>query len=211
MQLVRVPAAISRARALLLFRSMSVFLNQVVVAFDFSHSGCAALERAVALASRAPFHVLHFVCVLDPHHALPKLPVKHVDLPYADRVREELLGTVQQELKAANIEQIVHFHIHVHIARNPAKEILAVAEEVGADLIIVGCKGITGLERVVLGSVSERIVREAKCAVVIARRKDYPYVEHVDVVEAAPHAHKTSSRHTYETRIAPVQPMTWPT
>lgn len=190
---------------------MSSEQTQVVVAFDFSHSGKAALARALALATRAPFHVLHFVCVLDPHKALPALPSKHVDLAYADRVREELAGTIELELKAANPPHHVHFHVHSRIARNPAREILAVAEEIGADLIVVGCKGLKGLERVVLGSVSERIVREAKCAVVIARPKEYGYVEHVDVVEAEPNAHRTSSRHTYETRVAQVAPMTWPT
>src|SRR5512139_3183117 len=74
--------------------AMSANQNQVVVAYDFSHSARAAFDRAVGLASRAPFHVLHFVCILDPHHALPELPSKHVDLAYADRVREELAGNV---------------------------------------------------------------------------------------------------------------------
>jgi len=189
---------------------MSAKQTQVVVAYDFSHSARAALDRAVGLASRAPFHVLHFVCILDPHHALPELPSKHVDLPYADRVREELVGNVELALETAHTADRVHFHVHVRIAKNPARELLLLAEEVGADLIVVGCKGLKGLERVVLGSVSERLVREAKCAVVIARPTEYAYVEHVDVVDAEPHAHKTSSRHTYNTRLKPVRPMTWP-
>src|SRR5258705_4168004 len=37
--------------------------SQVVVGYDFSHSSNAALSRAIALAGRAPFHVLHFACI----------------------------------------------------------------------------------------------------------------------------------------------------
>ena len=59
---------------------MSANHSQVVVGFDFSHSGRAALDRAIGLATRAPWHVLHFVCVIDPHFAFPALPTKHIDL-----------------------------------------------------------------------------------------------------------------------------------
>ncbi len=190
---------------------MSSEQSQVVVAFDFTHSGQAALYRAVALASRAPFHVLHFACILDPHAGIHALPTKHVDMAYADRVRDELASTVEQELRAANTQGRVHFHIHVRIARNPAKEILDISREIGADLIVVGCNGLKGLERIVLGSVSEHIVREAKCTVVIARPKEYAYVAHQDVVEVEHHAHGHSQHHyTYEDRRATLRPSDWP-
>ena len=46
---------------------MSNSNSQVVVGYDFSHSGAAALSRAIALAIRAPFHVLHVACIVDRH------------------------------------------------------------------------------------------------------------------------------------------------
>ena len=189
---------------------MSSEQSQVIVGYDFSASARSAMSRAVALASRAPFHVLHFVCVLDPHGGLAALPTKHVDLGYTDRVRDELAATVDQELRAAQTTQPVHYHVHVHISRTPAKEILWVARDVGADLIIVGCKGLSGLERVVLGSVSERIVREAGCAVVIARPKEYPYVVHEDVTEVEASPHHKSFRFTYDDRVGIAEPLRWP-
>jgi len=48
---------------------MASQISPVVVGYDFSHSGRAALRRAVTLAGRAPFHVLHVVCVVDPKEA----------------------------------------------------------------------------------------------------------------------------------------------
>ncbi len=192
-------------------RVMSSNQSQVVVAFDFSHSGQAALYRAVALASRAPFHVLHFACVIDPHHGIPSIPTKHIDQDYVTRVRDEIAALAEQELSAAGTAAKVHFSIHVLISRHPAKEILRVAEYVGADLIIVGSKGLTGIERIVLGSVSEHVVREAKCSVVIARPKEYAYVPLLDVVEVEKQpVHERAHRYTYEDHRASLRPSDWP-
>jgi nucleotide-binding universal stress UspA family protein len=189
---------------------MSSEQSQVVVGFDFSQSARFALERAVALAARAPFHVLHFVCLVDPHGGVAALPTKHVDIVYIDRVRDELVTMVDLELRAAEARGRIHFHVHVRVAHDPAKELLELAKEVGADLIVVGCKGVHGLERMVLGSVSERVVRDAGCAVVIARPKTYSYVDHADVVEVESHAHHAGFRFTYDDKLGVAGPLRWP-
>ena len=144
--------------------------SHVVVAYDFSHSGRAALERAIAIANRAPWHVLHFVCVIDPRFPFPALPTEHVDVEYANRV----VAAITQEVVSELIEgHGVQFHVHVPVAKKPAPAILELAEQIAADLIIVGSKGLTGLERVMIGSTSERIVREAGCTVEVARPNRY--------------------------------------
>lgn len=144
--------------------------SQVVVAYDFSHSGHAALERAIGVARRAPWHVLHVVCVVDPRMPFPALPTKEVDLEYANRV----IAAVSQEVVTELGEnRDVDFFVHAPIAKKPVREILRIAERVSADLIIVGCKGLTGLERAIVGSTAEQIVREAGCTVEVARPKRY--------------------------------------
>jgi nucleotide-binding universal stress UspA family protein len=50
-----------------------------------------------------------------------------------------------------------------------AEEILRVAEEHPADLIVVGCRGLSGIARFFLGSVAERVARHASCPVLVAR------------------------------------------
>lgn len=52
-----------------------------------------------------------------------------------------------------------------------AWEILAKAEKIGANLIVVGAQGKSGLDRVLIGSVSQKVVTEAKCSVRVARGK----------------------------------------
>jgi len=189
---------------------MSTENSQVVVGFDFSHSGRAALYRAIALATRAPFHILHFVCVLDPHAPLAAVPGTHVDIEYATRVQEAITRELEQELKAAQVTGQVHFFVHVRIGK-AAEEILATAQSVGAELIIVGSKGLKGIERMVLGSVSERVVREAGCTVEVARPRSYPPVKLLDIVEVEPSGHYVPPhRYSYEDNRVSLRPNEWP-
>jgi nucleotide-binding universal stress UspA family protein len=47
--------------------------------------------------------------------------------------------------------------------------IIALAEKIGADLIVVGTHGRTGFGKVLLGSVAERVIGKAKCAVLVVK------------------------------------------
>ena len=185
--------------------------SQVVVAFDFSHSGHEALYRAISIAKRSSDHVFHFVCVIDPHSAVPAVPTKGpIDYRYAEQVQRALVDEVAAELKAANIADRVHFFVHARIGK-PADEILAVAREVGADLLVIGTKGLTGVEHYVLGSVAEKVVRQAGCAVIVARAKKYEYVPRLDVYEVPPHQkYIAPHRYTYEDHRVELRPVDFP-
>lgn len=177
---------------------MSNLTSHVVVGYDFTPHAHEALLRALKLAARAPFHTLHFVCALDSGGS-------------ADKARDTIADIVGQELRAAKIEDQVHFFVHTRFGK-PAEEILDVAREVGADLIIVGTKGLTGIERAVLGSVAEKVVREAGCAVVIARPRTYPHVELLEVktVEATHTPYHQPHRYSYESARVQKRPNDWP-
>jgi nucleotide-binding universal stress UspA family protein len=154
---------------------------QVVVAYDFSVSGHAALDRALALAKREPWHVLHIVCVIDPRMAFPALPSERVDIEYANRVVAAISALVRGELGDSP------FYVHAPLGKKASRAILAVAERVGADLIVIGCKGLTGLERAIVGSTAEQVVREAGCTVEVAKSKRYERVLAFDRGETANH------------------------
>lgn len=185
--------------------------SQVVVAFDFTASGKAALYRGIALAARAPSHVLHFVCVIEPHTAVPGIPATgKIDYLYAERVRDAIAEVVSQELRAMGATGRIHFFAHARIGK-PAHEILDLAKDVGADLIIVGTKGLTGVERLVLGSVAEKVVREAGCAVEVARPKRYAHVQLLDIEDAKEHhAYAKPHRYSYENAQVQLRPTEWP-
>jgi nucleotide-binding universal stress UspA family protein len=185
---------------------MSSPTSPVVVCYDFSRSADAALHRAVTLAARAPSHVLHVICVIDPKEAIPSIPPYNgIDEMYAARVQEALAAEIQHALDGADVHDRVHFFVHARIGK-VVPEILALARELGADLIIVGSHGLTGLERLLVGSISEHIVREADCSVEVARAKKYPASHPTGgkMPHAAPH------RYTYEDHRANLRPVEWP-
>jgi nucleotide-binding universal stress UspA family protein len=184
----------------------------VVVGYDFSHSSEPALDRAVQLAGRAPEHVLHILCAIDPKHAIPSIPAYNgIDYLYASRVQEALAAEVHAACERAGITTRVTFFVHARIGK-AAEEVLLLAREVGADLIIVGSHGLTGIERLVLGSVSERIVREAHCTVEVARKGEYPHVELMEVTEVPREGHKyvPPHRYEYEDHRVLLRPNDWP-
>jgi nucleotide-binding universal stress UspA family protein len=153
--------------------------------------------------------VLHIVTALDGSSDLGHLG--HVTYDDADRVRERVAGMVTAAFAGRPAAAAVTFFLHTRIGK-PAEEILTLAHEVGADLIYVGSHSKLGLERLVLGSVSERIVREARCAVIVARPKGYAHVDLLKVVpdEHPHHAFKPPHRYTYtETRVI-LRPDLWP-
>jgi len=185
--------------------------STVVVAFDFSHTAHVALTRAARLVARAPFHVLHVVCAIDPDQPIPSIPsYDGVDYIYAARVQEALASAVHAELEMADAQR-ASFFVHARIGK-PADEILELAREVGADLIIIGSHNLTGLERWLLGSVAETVVRKAKCTVEVARPKEYRDVElmHVEHVEPSDRHYTPPHRYEYEDHRVLLRPADWP-
>jgi nucleotide-binding universal stress UspA family protein len=77
---------------------------------------------------------------------------------------EAILETVVEEAGAAGVRAEVHAR-----QGDPADAILDVAEETGADLIVVGNKGMTGAKRFLLGSVPNKVSHHAPCSVLIIR------------------------------------------
>jgi nucleotide-binding universal stress UspA family protein len=185
---------------------------QVVVGYDFSPSAEQALLRAVEVACRAPQHVLHVIAAIDPRGGLAVRPAREIDWAYAEAIQGLLVERIKLAFAGRPSVAEVQFFAHARIAKKPAEEILDLCKEVSADLVFIGSHGATGLERLVLGSVSERVVREAKCPVMVVRAKTYPEVallevfayEHERKPRAEPH------RYSYSGRAEVTRPNDWP-
>ena len=175
--------------------------HQVVVAYDFSSTADLALARAVDLASRDGDTVLHFVTVLDSHQSYQ----------IAENVRLDLLARLQHLFASYQPGIDLEFFAHTRLGR-PVDEILDLAEEIGADMIVVGSHDRGPVGRLLLGSVSEAVVRGARCPVLVARKEGYPKVELEKVVAFEGEHHKRMSphRYSYTSAIAQVRPVDWP-
>ncbi len=185
--------------------------SQVVVAYDFSPSAEIALMRSVDVACRAPHHVLHICIALDKHAGLASVPTHDVTIDYADHVRDLAVAHVTSAFAGRVTACEVQFFVHARIGR-PADEILSLASEVGADMIFIGSHGKTGLPRLVLGSTSEVVVREAKCPVMVVRAVGYPPVDLMHMAPENPHSHPYTPPHRYSyvnTQVL-MRPDAWP-
>jgi Universal stress protein family len=58
---------------------------------------------------------------------------------------------------------------HVLLEGDPAAEIVRYGRDAGIDLIVMGTHGRTGVERLVLGSVAEKVLRDASCSVLVVK------------------------------------------
>ena len=142
-----------------------------LVALDESASGNHVLDVAgdlgAALGGPAELHILHVVPGPAANDPL-RLSVMGPDLDYL-RVGEALL-----ERSAAHAAQHFRGKIAGHLATGePWRTVVQIASDLGADLVVVGTSGRTGLARFALGSVAERVVRHASCPVLVVRPKEH--------------------------------------
>jgi nucleotide-binding universal stress UspA family protein len=69
---------------------------------------------------------------------------------------------------------------HFRLAR-PDQGILAIGEDVGTGLIVLGSRGLGGVKRALMGSVSDSVVRHAHCPVLVVRKEDDPDQKETDL------------------------------
>jgi nucleotide-binding universal stress UspA family protein len=140
----------------------------VLVAIDFSPLAEEVLETAANLArnARGELHLVH-VTAEAPSRSTAILsadrPLERASEADADHVRLERLA----KQVGASIPRIV---LHTRIGRADL-EIAQLAQDIGADLLVVGAGGASRLERLLLGSVAESLVRNAPCPVLAYRPK----------------------------------------
>jgi len=138
-------------------------IGKVLLATDLSHVSDVATDWAFDLASHVGASLL-VVSVIDPLEL--RLPGGRF-LARIDQVRERR-ETAAQELVQRGRRTGVRVTFLVWDG-DPAESIVAAAESEGADLIMVGSHGRGAIGRLLLGSVSEYVMRNAPCPVLVAR------------------------------------------
>lgn len=145
----------------------------VLAALDASELAERIATDAAELAG-ARHGELHLLHVADPPQVNP-----------ADRalgLNSETLATGARQRLEAIAKRVGFPETVCHIAVGDAThEILQMASVLAADILVVGTHGRRGLERMLLGSVAEHVVRLASCPVLVARRTDYD--AHVPTIE----------------------------
>jgi nucleotide-binding universal stress UspA family protein len=143
--------------------------GSIVVGTDGSETAQQAVLQAVELAQRLGA-TLRIVSAYEPVPAgrlREEAQQAPRDLQWMINPRDDVDATLRRAAEAAR-EGGVAAETYARQG-DPADAILDVAEEQGADLIVVGNKGMTGARRFLLGSVPNRVSHHAPCSVLIIR------------------------------------------
>ena len=144
---------------------MSIFLTKILLATDGSRQAELAGQTAADLAQKtdSELHVVHVLASpLATHDPSSFEPDVWARLEQRERrTLEDVVGKIE----ASGIE-VEGSHLKVG---RPDAEIVALAEEIGAGLIVMGARGVGGIRRALTGSVSDSVVRHAHCPVLVVR------------------------------------------
>lgn len=138
----------------------------ILAPVDFSEPSMAALHCAADLAQEQGAKLLA-VHVVDTMTLPP-----YFDADFFEAGREQAWDSLEEAVAQAKLPvtpELVVSTGRVH------ERLVELAADHGADLIVMGCLGLTGLDRLLLGSVTERVLRSAPCPVLAHRlpaRKD---------------------------------------
>lgn len=144
-------------------------LESILVATDFSPQAEAAVEQAITLARRAGAAVTLLHC--EPLSGVAVLSAEPIIIP--PQVTERLRGDRNRHLEevAARISEDNPDLVVQPLLKSgePSDGIVEAARHLAADLIVLGSHGAGGVDRFLLGSVTERVSRLAHCPVLVVR------------------------------------------
>jgi universal stress protein A len=135
--------------------------NKIMCAFEFDGNSTAALLLSGTLAkeNNATLYILH----------IARVPTQDMDVPLPFDSHPRWETEARSKLEPI-VRSILHADVHCVIdirSGVPDLDIVRAARELAVDLIVMVTHGRTGLEHLILGSVTEHVIREAPCPVLV--------------------------------------------
>jgi nucleotide-binding universal stress UspA family protein len=158
---------------------MSIFPTKILLATDGSREANLAARTAVDLADKTGSE-LHVTFILRTQDAS-----EYGTMGFnTGRAHEEEFKQMGQRLldeQVRRVEEAGGTVAGAHFRRaRPDQGILAVGEDIGTGLIVLGSRGFGGVKRALMGSVSDSVVRHAHCPVFVVRNEDDPGQQEAD-------------------------------
>jgi nucleotide-binding universal stress UspA family protein len=192
----------------------------IVVAYDFTEQADLALAEALVLADLQPHAVLHVIGVLDKKQGLEHFGVKgDINLDSVEKLQHSMKDRVVSEIERIEPEDFFFF-VHARIG-HAANEIIGLADEVEAQLVVIGTHGRRGLTRMMVGSVAEQVMRAAHCPVLVMRPTTYDPADRPTIEPEPPSPEGAEEPHAVELdpirfsytrrhQVMPLRPKDWP-
>jgi nucleotide-binding universal stress UspA family protein len=137
--------------------------TRILVATDGSERNRAAVEEALRIgrACNAQVHAMYVADISALESASADVMIRDT-WELVQREGEETLARVREIAGGVRLETVLR-------EGRPAQEIVKYAQDQGIDLIVIGTQGKRGIERFLLGSVAESIIRSAPCRVLVVK------------------------------------------
>ena len=161
---------------------MNVFPTRILLASDGSESAAHATVVAVELSKKthSELHVLYVGEYLSASlypQATDTAWVVQEDLTFLEEQGQQFEQVARQTLDAEvqKVREVGGTVAQAHLRMGtPAAEIVELAEELEVGLVVVGSRGLGGIRRALMGSVSDSVVRHAHCLVLVVRKEEEP-------------------------------------
>ena len=153
---------------------MSIFPTKVLLATDGSRDAELALSTAADLANSTGSE-LHVVTAAlgypDPVYQIHEASLSYETYEEAlEAIRAEAHRVLDEQVRKVGEAGGTVAQAHLRIGERRDRAIVHLADELGAGLIVMGSRGLGGIRRALMGSVSDSVVRHAPWPVLIVRR-----------------------------------------
>jgi nucleotide-binding universal stress UspA family protein len=152
-------------------KAPSAEVRGIVLPLDGSELSAGAIPHAVAMAKALGIgiHVVHARSPLSTYYQASRY-TPDVLLDQLEKAEETAAGYVQQVVQRLAAEG-VNNAAGAHVTDDPGSAILAAAGQAGDQLVVMTTHGRSGVQRLVLGSVTDRVVRHSHGPVLVVRAK----------------------------------------
>lgn len=151
---------------------MGYFPTKILLATDGSEDAAVARRAAIDLAggSGSELHVVHTFEFIPPREYMSvalRLRSPSEFTHHGQRLLDEQVERIEKD---GGVVAGAHL-----MMGSPVDQILTASEDLGAGLVIVGRRGLGGVKRLMMGSVSEGVVHHARCPVLVLRCEDHAW------------------------------------
>ena len=137
--------------------------TKILIASDGSERNLAAVEEALRIgrACGAPVHAVYVADISALESASADVVIRDT-WELVQREGEKALARIRDSAEGVQLETVV-------LEGKPAAEIVKYAKDQGMDLIVIGTQGKQGIERILLGSVAESVIRATPCKILVVK------------------------------------------
>jgi nucleotide-binding universal stress UspA family protein len=148
---------------------MTAKIKKIMVPIDFSDCSQEALQYAGSLAQLFGAEVMLLHVIESPVYGVDLTLMQPGETSDLRRKLSEMIEHAVDQMKAIGVTAEGRF-----VTGFPSVEIIKAVKEHGADLVVIGTHGRTGLAHILLGSTAERVIQRASCPVVTVKSAKAP-------------------------------------